>query len=319
MLQQLKRAAKANGAVTGAVRSTYPALSWITNRRAVWSRYAPYLTQMEFDDVRLTGHGNEPEAHLRRTKRLIDIKQSDTLVIGVGSGDELSLWERAHPRSLTATDFLAQPRRWHCHDRVRFAQADVRSLPFADHSFDLVASTALFEHVNGVERAAREMARVTRPGGLVFANFGPLYHTYGGAHFEGAYEHLWMSDEQLERYLEARAIPSEVDDGLLWLRSGMFSRLRYTDYAEIFKRYYAIEHMTIAVSGPAMRYRRAHAAEWRALTQRFDEADLLTFSMTVWMRPKVPSARVIDLAAARTDAAAQRFEERATLLQRRCA
>ena len=44
----------------------------------------------------------------------------------------------------------------------------------------------------------REMARVTRPGGLVFANFGPLFGTYGGAHYLGAYEHLWMSDAQFE-------------------------------------------------------------------------------------------------------------------------
>ena len=318
MLQQLKRAAKQNAAIVRAVHSTYPALSWISNRRAVWSRYAPFLTEMEFDEVRLTGHNNEPEDHLRRTKRLIDIARADALVLGAGNGDELSLWEQARPRSLTATDFFAQPNSWHAHDGVRFAQADARSLPFADASFDLVASTALFEHVNGVERAAREVARVTRPGGLVFANFGPLYHTYGGAHFEGAYEHLWMSDEQLEAYLVRRAIPSEMEDGLLWLRNGMFSRLRYTDYAEIFKRYFAIEHMTLAVSGPAMRYRRTHAAEWRALTQRFDEADLLTFSMTVWMRPKAPSAAVIDLDAVRVAIRARR-EERAPALQRRCA
>jgi len=318
MLQQLKSAAKNNAAIARAVRSTYPALAWISNRRAIWSRYAPYLTHMEFDELRLTGHNNEPEAHLRRTKRLIDVTQADTLVLGAGQGDELSLWEHAAPRSLTATDFFAQPASWRVHGSVRFAQADVRALPFDDGSFDLVASTALFEHVNGVDRAAREIARVTRPGGLVFANFGPLYHTYGGAHFEGAYEHLWMNDEQLEAYLVQRAIPSETEDGLVWLRNGMFSRLRYTDYAEIFKRYFAIEHMTLAVSRPAMRYRRTNAAEWRALTARFDEADLLTFSMTVWMRPKTPSAEVIDLDAVRVAVRARR-EEHAPALQRRCA
>jgi SAM-dependent methyltransferase len=317
MLRQLKRAAKGNRAAVRAVRSAYPALSWITNRRAVWSRYAPYLTGMEFDEVRLTGHNNEPEAHLRRTRRMIDMGRADALVLGVGGGDEMALWEQARPRSLTATDFFAQPACWRGRERVRFAQADVRALPFADASFDLVASTALFEHVNGVEAAAREMARVTRANGLVFSNFGPLYHTYGGAHFEGAYEHLWMSDEQLEEYLVRRNIASEIDDGLLWLRNGMFSRLRYTDYAEIFKRYFSIEHMVLAVSGPAMRYRRTHAAEWRALTARFDEADLLTFSMTVWMRPKAPTARIVALDAVRQAAASR--EERTPALLRRCA
>jgi SAM-dependent methyltransferase len=299
VLPQLKRAIKRSPAATRAVRATYPALSWITNRRAVWSRYAPYLADMEFDEVRLTGHNNEPEAHMRRTRRMIDLAHSDALVLGVGDGAELALWREQRPRSLTATDFFAHRESWSGCEGTRFAQADVRALPFAAASFDVVASTALFEHINGVERASREVARVTRPGGLIFANFGPLYHTYGGAHFEGAYEHLWMGDDELERYLVARGIRSELDDGLLWLRNGMFSRLRYDDYLEIFKRYFSIEHLVLAVSGPAMRHKRTRPAEWHALTQRFEEADLLTFSMTVWMRPKSPASRVVSLEDAR--------------------
>ncbi len=286
MLRQLKQAAKGNETLVRGVRSAYPALSWLSNRRAVYTRVAPYLAGMEFDEARLTGRNNEPEAHLRRTRRLIDLRNADALVLGAGRGAELRLWEQQRPRSLTATDYCAFPDEWRAHEDVRFGRADVRALPFADGAFDLVASTALLEHVDGVDRAVREMARVTRPGGLVFANFGPLYHTYGGAHFEGAYEHLWMSDEQFERYLVARGIRSEMEDGLLWLRNGMFSRLRYTDYLEIFKRHCQIEHLVLAVSQPALRYKRAHPAEWLALTRRFAEEDLLTFSITVWLRPK---------------------------------
>lgn len=273
-----------------AVRSVYPALSWVGNRPAVYTRVAPYLAHMEFDEVRLTGRNNEPEAHLRRTKQLIDIRDADTLVLGAGRGDEIRLWERQRPRSLTATDYFASQDAWRTHDEVRFSRADVRALPFADDAFDLVASTALLEHVDGVDRAAREMARVTRPGGLVFANFGPLYYTHGGAHFEGAYEHLWMSDEQFEHYLVARGIPSEMEDGLVWLRNGMFSRLRYREYVEIFRRHFDMEHLVLGVSQPALRYRRQCPEEWRALTARHAEEDLLTFSATVWMRPRQATA-----------------------------
>ena len=273
-----------------AVRSVYPALSWASNRRAVYARVAPYLTRMEFDEVRLTARNNEPEAHLRRTKRLIDTRNADMLVLGAGRGEELRLWEQQRPRTLIATDYFAFPDAWSGHDAARFSRADARALPFADCSFDLVASTALLEHVDGVDGAVREMARVTRPGGLIFANFGPLYHTHGGAHFEGAYEHLWMSDEQFTRYLIARGIPLELEEGLTWLRNGMFSRLRYTDYIEIFKRHCQIEHLVLAVSQPALRYKRTHPAEWLALTRRFAEEDLLTFSITVWLRPSAVAA-----------------------------
>lgn len=285
MLQQLKRTVKQHGPLVQAVRATYPALSWVTNRRAVYSRVAPYLTGMEFDEVRLTGHNNEPGSHLRRTRRLADLSHSDLLVLGCGRGEELELWELQKPRSLTAVDYFAQEA-WMTHRGARFARMDARQLAFADASFDVVASTALFEHIDRVEDAAREMARLLRPGGLAFANFAPLFHTYGGAHFCGAYEHLWLSDADLERYLVARRIPMEMEDGLVWLRNGMFSRMRYRDYVEIFRRHFDMQHLTLGVSQPALRYRRQHPEEWRALTARYAEEDLLTFSATVWMRPK---------------------------------
>jgi SAM-dependent methyltransferase len=290
MLRQCKRALKRNDALLRAVRATYPALNWLGNRRAVYTRVAPYLAGMEFNEVRLTGRGNEPEAHLRRTAAMTPLAQADVLVLGAGGGEELRLWEQQRPRSLTATDFFASPREWDAHAGVRFAQMDARALAFADASFDIVASTALFEHVDRVEDAVREMARVARPGGTVFANFGPLYHTYGGAHFEGAYEHLWMTDDQLDAYLVAREIPLEMEDGLRWLRNGMFSRLRYDDYLAIFKRHFDLDHVVLAVSPPALRYKRAHSEAWAALTRRFAEKDLLTFSMTVWMRPRPRAA-----------------------------
>ncbi len=294
MLTQLRRAAKRNDALVRAVRATYPAIQWLSNRPAVYTYVAPYLAEMEFDDVRLGGRGNEPETHLARTSRMVDLRSADVLVLGAGRGAELSLWERQRPRSLTATDFFAFPGDWSAHAGTRFARMDVRQLGFAGASFDLVASTALLEHVDGVEDVTAEMARVTRPGGTVFANFGPLFFTHAGAHFEGAYEHLWMSAGELERYLQARAIPSEMEDGLLWLRNGMFSRLRYDEYLAIFKRYFDLEHVTLGVSQEALRYKRTHRREWHALTARYSERDLLTFSMTVWMRPKAVRPLRID-------------------------
>jgi ubiquinone/menaquinone biosynthesis C-methylase UbiE len=44
-------------------------------------------------------------------------------------------------------------------------------LPFADHSFDVCCSFKVLAHVPEIERALSEMARVTRPGGVVLAEF----------------------------------------------------------------------------------------------------------------------------------------------------
>jgi SAM-dependent methyltransferase len=47
----------------------------------------------------------------------------------------------------------------------RFAQADIRGLPFADASFDFVYTMGTIEHVAEYELAIREVRRVLRPGG----------------------------------------------------------------------------------------------------------------------------------------------------------
>lgn len=53
-----------------------------------------------------------------------------------------------------------------------YIEADIRCLPFPDHSFDLVTSTSLVYFLPDPVGALREMARVCRPGGRV-ASFDP--------------------------------------------------------------------------------------------------------------------------------------------------
>lgn len=58
--------------------------------------------------------------------------------------------------------------------------SSAESLPFADATFDLVISVAVLEHVRDPFAAARELERVLRPGGRVFAAvpFLQPYHAY---------------------------------------------------------------------------------------------------------------------------------------------
>jgi ubiquinone/menaquinone biosynthesis C-methylase UbiE len=81
-------------------------------------------------------------------------------------------------------------------------QADAEQLPFADASFDLVFSWGVIHHSSDMDRALRELVRVTRPGGGVvlmvyhrrslffvvyrgFQRFLPVARRLG-LHFEGA-------------------------------------------------------------------------------------------------------------------------------------
>jgi len=53
-------------------------------------------------------------------------------------------------------------------DRTHIEVADVAAVPLADDSVDVVISTASFHHWRDVSGAARELTRVTRPGGRIW-------------------------------------------------------------------------------------------------------------------------------------------------------
>src|SRR4051794_23475354 len=54
--------------------------------------------------------------------------------------------------------------------------------PFPDNSFDLVFCWGAFEHIADVPTVLREMKRVVKHDGRIFAVVYPWYHTYTGSH-----------------------------------------------------------------------------------------------------------------------------------------
>lgn len=61
---------------------------------------------------------------------------------------------------------------------LEFRHGDAQDLPFPDGTFDLVTFTIVLVYVPDQERALREMARVTRPGGHVLATLEPDYASW---------------------------------------------------------------------------------------------------------------------------------------------
>jgi ubiquinone/menaquinone biosynthesis C-methylase UbiE len=70
--------------------------------------------------------------------------------------------------------------------------ADARVLPFADNSADALFAAGLVNHLPDTEAGLRELARVTRPGGLLI-----LFHPSGRAALAARHGHTLSPDEPL--------------------------------------------------------------------------------------------------------------------------
>ena len=154
----------------------YPAPLRLTTIAIV--RYIPLVRYLPGAEA--AGYGAFPNVDWRNTVqrsfevpvavRLLRVPRGgDVLEIGCGRGVALEVLARKlDPRSLTGVDLdhgvLAEAM-----SRARdatIARADVRRLPFADASFDLVVDFGTVHHVEPRAAALREIERVLRPGGV---------------------------------------------------------------------------------------------------------------------------------------------------------
>ena len=112
---------------------------------------------------------------------------------------------------------------------VSFAQRDIAALPDPDGSFDVVIAANVLHLLGAPEAAARELWRVTAPGGRLIlptylqgkvgAAYGTMIKIYQGAGFH--YEHAFTPEtyrEFLERLklapVSVEVIPGRVPEGI---------------------------------------------------------------------------------------------------------
>jgi SAM-dependent methyltransferase len=94
---------------------------------------------------------------------------------------------------------------------VRFIRSDASAIALAGESIDLVFSFGSLEHFARPDRCLREVARVLRPGGHAYFDFGPLYCSPYGRH---AYRqipvpfcHLLFPEEALHTWADSSGLP----------------------------------------------------------------------------------------------------------------
>ena len=140
--------------------------------------------------------------HLAAGQRLLDVGSGPgsitaDLTVLVAPGEVVALEVNEEAADLTRSGAPG----------VDVRVGDIHALPFADGEFDVVHAHQVLQHVADPVQALREMARVTRPGGLVAARDSD----YGSFAW-------WPRPPELDRWLElydaaARANGGEPDAG----------------------------------------------------------------------------------------------------------
>ncbi len=83
------------------------------------------------------------------------------LAQATGTNGEVTGVDIAEPMLALARKRCAQ------YSNVNFTTADVTALPYEDGSFDIALATQVYEYVEQVDQALKELARVVKPGGRV--------------------------------------------------------------------------------------------------------------------------------------------------------
>lgn len=131
-----------------------------------------------WDDVSIWG-GGEIHAELRARIGAGLIKTMTVLELCCGAGrmtlplcGAVEIWEATDPSEAV----IARAKRIPYSERLRFSVMDAESIPYEHSTFDAVVAVNALQRMQRPEQALREIRRVLRPGGILFA---PTY-MYGG-------------------------------------------------------------------------------------------------------------------------------------------
>jgi len=137
----------------------------------------------------------------------------DVLEIGGGMGTDLAQFARYGAR-VTDVDLssghltLAKENFAVRGLRGRFIQRDAESLPFDDHTFDLVYSNGVLHHTPNTKAAIEEIVRVLRPGGRVIVM---MYAENSLHYWRTIFWNMGLREGQLRRYSMGELMSRSVE------------------------------------------------------------------------------------------------------------
>jgi SAM-dependent methyltransferase len=107
--------------------------------------------------------------------------------------------------------------------RVTFVEDDITASALEPASLDAIVSFEVLEHVASPAEAFAAMARLLRPGGVMYHDYNPFFSSIGGhslATLDVPWGHARFDDADVERYLREFR-PAEADQALRFYRDNL--------------------------------------------------------------------------------------------------
>lgn len=278
----------------------YPAYLKVIN--IILNRH--FSNQNNFDekiDQWYWGHrGLEYGALRRKLDRLYPIKDKSILIAGCGTGRDIPSWVPYGPKVVAGVDYFNYQRAWNTisnryevDTNITFFQGDLNHLDsMANHTFDIIGSDAVFEHVRDLPQVLGEFYRILKPGGVVYATFGPLWYCWGGDHVSGydanssGYNHILLDRDKYQQYLMGKGRFQHLEhDGRTWINNQMFSYLKPKEYVEkLHQAGFEKLHLGVVIEPRAIRFLKENQEQRNKLMEKAAEFDLIVTGMNIIFR-----------------------------------
>jgi SAM-dependent methyltransferase len=103
-------------------------------------------------------------------------------------------------------------------ENLSFRVSHIDGLPSADGYFDVVVTWSVFEHVTHPVRMLSEVARILKPGGILFLQLWPFFHSEHGGHlwphYEEPFPHLLHTDAEVRDHIVGRRATDPTRDAV---------------------------------------------------------------------------------------------------------
>lgn len=143
----------------------------------------------------------------------VDISRASVLVVGANTGGDCREFIELGAREVHGLDVIQDVGAEFRHPSVTYHRQSIEQTSLSSDQFDLVYCFATMEHVPDIAAGYSEMARLLKPGGVLFSIASPLWYSPYGHHmacFEGhPWVHIALDQEGILRYAKQHNISGE--------------------------------------------------------------------------------------------------------------